>query len=182
MATVEWPCAAPVNTVQRIMMTESAEYVVEEPVDEFVDTKTSIEPMTARSVSTLLLRVCVEFVGTFLVCFFIYAAYTYGAVMYQSSLTFILLVTALAYTSVTALFSRIALVHLNPAVTIGSMLTTRLIPKEMRALILAEMTTIMLGKWIFRSRSPRLTIDISPTEVASAKKFHNPIPSSRTSG
>ena len=111
------------ETVQEPVQEPIVEPIVE-PIGEFENPEALDELETPTSSIPLILRVCAEFVGTFLVCFLIYAAYTYGAVMYQSSLTFILLVTALSYTVVTALFSRFALVHLNPAVTVGSMLTS----------------------------------------------------------
>ena len=80
------------------------------------------EPQTA---SPLALRVAAELVGTFLICFIIYAAYTYGSVLYQSNLILIVLVTGLAYTVVTMLFARISRVQLNPAITVAALLTSK---------------------------------------------------------
>ena len=73
----------------------------------------------------LALRVAAEFVGTFLVCFAIYAAYTYGVIINGTNLAFIVLATAFAYAGVTMLFAPLSRVHLNPAVTVAALLTSR---------------------------------------------------------
>ena len=48
--------------------------------------------------------------------------------------------------------------------------TIRLIEKLMAAPATAEMTTICLEKFNLRSKSPRVTIETMPIEVASEKK------------
>ena len=106
-------------------MTESEVIVSEVPQDLRQEEREVDSNVDRPTTQPLALRVAAEFVGTFLICFIIYAAYTYGSVLYQSSLLFIVVVTALAYAAVTMLFSRISQVQLNPAVTVGALLTSR---------------------------------------------------------
>ena len=60
--------------------------------------------------------------------------------------------------------------------------TTRLIPSDIRELIIADNIMIYFGKLIFRRMSPRPTIEFIPTLVASVKKLQSEIPSKRTIG
>ena len=78
-----------------------------------------------RHQQPLAIRVAAELVGTFLVCFAIYAASTYGVIPTGTNLAFIMLATAFAYAGVTFLLAPLSRVQLNPAVTIAALLTSR---------------------------------------------------------
>ncbi|KAB7788271.1 MIP/aquaporin family protein [Bifidobacterium cebidarum] len=73
----------------------------------------------------LALRVCAELAGSLLLCFAIYAFSTWGSAVYGVNVVFIPFATGLAYAVITTLFARISGGHLNPAVTVAAVLTSK---------------------------------------------------------
>ncbi|MBT1175377.1 aquaporin [Bifidobacterium sp. LC6] len=73
----------------------------------------------------LALRVCAELAGSLLLCFAIYAFTTWGSAVYGINVVFAPLATGLAYAVITALFARVSGAHLNPAVTVAAVLTSK---------------------------------------------------------
>ncbi|PLS24720.1 aquaporin [Bifidobacterium imperatoris] len=73
----------------------------------------------------LALRVCAELAGSLLLCFAIYAFSTWGSAVYGVNVVFVPLATGLAYAVITALFARVSGGHLNPAVTVAAVLTSK---------------------------------------------------------
>ena len=73
-------------------------------------------------------------------------------------------------------------VNLTPVNSAKMKTTTRFIEREISELVIADRTTIYLGKLIFLSISPRPTIDCMPTLVASVKKLQRDIPRSKIIG
>ncbi|WP_298049286.1 MIP/aquaporin family protein [uncultured Bifidobacterium sp.] len=71
----------------------------------------------------LALRVGAELVGSFVVCFAIYAICTLGTAVYGVNMAFIALLTGAIYAAATVIFGRISGAHLNPAVSVAAMLT-----------------------------------------------------------
>ncbi|MCH4160207.1 MAG: aquaporin [Bifidobacterium sp.] len=74
----------------------------------------------------MVIRVCAELAGTFLVTFALYIVGTLGQVLYGASVLFVALATGLAYAAGSALFGRISGAHFNPAVTIAAVFTGKL--------------------------------------------------------
>lgn len=73
----------------------------------------------------LVLRVCAELAGSFLLCFAIYAFSTWGSAVYGVNVVFMAVATGLAYAAVTAIFSRISGGQFNPAVTVAAVLASK---------------------------------------------------------
>ncbi len=69
------------------------------------------------------LRMLAEFIGTFLVCFAIYAICTFGSIIFSLNLAYVAIGTGLAYAAVAFLFAKVSGGQLNPAVTVAAMLT-----------------------------------------------------------
>ena len=69
--------------------------------------------------------VCVaaELVGTFLICFAIYAMCTMGCLVFSTNLLYLALGTGLVYAAVAVMFGKISGGHFNPAITVAAMLT-----------------------------------------------------------
>ncbi|PWG60744.1 MIP/aquaporin family protein [Bifidobacterium catulorum] len=72
-----------------------------------------------------VIRTLAEFAGTFLVCFAIYAAGSYGMIIYGANALFFAFVAGLAYAAVTVVFARFSGGHFNPAVTLAAVLTSK---------------------------------------------------------
>lgn len=88
-----------------------------------------IEPMQQQAVEKkdnatmpLPLRAAGELFGTLFVCFALYLITSLGSSIYGLNMAFIALATALVYGAVTMLFAKVSGAHLNPAITIASLL------------------------------------------------------------
>ena len=68
-------------------------------------------------------RVVAELVGTFLICFAIYAMCTMGCLVFSTNLLYLALGTGLVYAAVAVMFGKISGGHFNPAITVAAMLT-----------------------------------------------------------
>ncbi|WP_033492300.1 aquaporin [Bifidobacterium biavatii] len=75
--------------------------------------------------SPLVMRTLAELVGSFLVCFALYAIGSFGTSIYGANMAFVAVGTALAYAGVTTLLAGVSDVQLNPAVTIAAVLVSR---------------------------------------------------------
>lgn len=73
----------------------------------------------------LAVRVGAELMGSFLLCFAIYAFSTWGSAIYGVNVVFAALATGVAYAVVTAIFARISGGQLNPAITVAAVLTSK---------------------------------------------------------
>lgn len=82
--------------------------------------------MTCVDQPKLAIRAAAELIGSFLVCFAIYAACSFGMAVYGVNMAFVAIVVALAYGAVTTMFASVSGAHLNPAITIAAVLTTPL--------------------------------------------------------
>ncbi|PLS30939.1 major intrinsic protein [Bifidobacterium margollesii] len=81
---------------------------------------------TGTNVTETVRRAGAEFAGSFFVCFALFAASTYGTVLYGANAVFVAVVAALAYGTATAVFARFSGGHFNPAVTLAAALTSRI--------------------------------------------------------
>ncbi|MBM6699304.1 aquaporin [Bifidobacterium pullorum subsp. saeculare] len=81
-------------------------------------------PATASGVK-LPVRVAAELVGSFLVCFAVYAIGTYGTVIQGVNLAFVALGTGLAYAAAALMLGKVSGGQVNPAVTVAEMLLGR---------------------------------------------------------
>ncbi|MBW3088125.1 aquaporin [Bifidobacterium sp. 82T24] len=72
-----------------------------------------------------VIRALAELAGTFLVCFAIYAAGSYGMIIYGANALFFAFVVGLSYAAATVVFARFSGGHFNPAVTLAAVLTSK---------------------------------------------------------
>ena len=81
-------------------------------------------PITKEEQSKpLTLRVGAELVGSFIICFAIYAICSLGSAVYGINMAFIALLTGIVYAAVTVIFGSISGAQFNPAVSVAAMLT-----------------------------------------------------------
>ena len=81
-------------------------------------------PITKEEQSKpLALRVGAELVGSFIICFAIYAICSLGSAVYGINMAFITLLTGIVYAAVTVIFGSISGAQFNPAVSVAAMLT-----------------------------------------------------------
>ena len=81
-------------------------------------------PITKEEQSKpLALRVGAELVGSFIICFAIYAICSLGSAVYGINMAFIALLTGIVYAAVTVIFGSISGAQFNPAVSVAAMLT-----------------------------------------------------------
>lgn len=81
-------------------------------------------PITKEEQSKpLALRVGAELVGSFIICFAIYAICSLGSAVYGINMAFIALLTGIVYAAVTVIFGSISGTQFNPAVSVAAMLT-----------------------------------------------------------
>ncbi len=71
----------------------------------------------------LPIRMGAELVGSFIICFAIYAICSLGSAVYGINMAFIALLTGVAYATATIIFGKISGAQFNPAVSIAAMLT-----------------------------------------------------------
>lgn len=71
----------------------------------------------------LALRVGAELVGSFIICFAIYAICSLGSAVYGINMAFIALLTGIVYAAATVIFGSISGAQFNPAVSVAAMLT-----------------------------------------------------------
>ncbi|MCH4208547.1 MIP/aquaporin family protein [Bifidobacterium sp.] len=100
------------------------------------------------------LRVGAELLGSFLVCFVIYMAYTLSAPLYNPNLAFIALATGFAYAVVTFVFGRISGGQLNPAVTVAAMLTSKTRPLDGVLYIIVQVLGGIAAGAVYKSVLP----------------------------
>lgn len=79
----------------------------------------------SKSQSPLVIRVATEFIATLFAMFAIYTLYSLSTAMYGINVLMIAICTGVAYAASTIIAARISGGHLNPAVTVASMLTGR---------------------------------------------------------
>jgi aquaporin Z len=114
-------------------------------------TMPSPEPLSPTSP---WLRAGTELLGSFLVCFVIYMAYTLSAPLYNPNLAFIALATGLAYAATTLIFGRVSGGQFNPAVTIAAMLTSKTKPLDGLLYIVAQVLGGIAAGAVFKSVLP----------------------------
>lgn len=79
----------------------------------------------AQPKTPLVVRIATEFVATALAMFIIYTFYSLATAMYGINILLIAVGTGVAYSAATSIAAKISGGHLNPAVTVASMLTGR---------------------------------------------------------
>lgn len=109
---------------------------------------------TPLNSTPLWLRVGAELLGSFLVCFVIYMAYTLPTALYSPNLAFIAIATGLAYAIVTFIFGRISGGQFNPAVTIAAMLTSKTQLVDGLLYIIAQVLGGIAAGAVFKSVLP----------------------------
>ncbi len=71
----------------------------------------------------LPIRMGAELVGSFIICFAIYAICSLGSAVYGINMAFIALLTGIVYATATIIFGKISGAQFNPAISIAAMLT-----------------------------------------------------------
>ncbi len=71
----------------------------------------------------LPIRMGAELVGSFIICFAIYAICSLGSAVYGINMAFIALLTGIVYATTTIIFGKISGAQFNPAISIAAMLT-----------------------------------------------------------
>ena len=117
--------------------------------DESVSARTSPRRGTAT-----WFAVAGELLGSFLVCFAIFAAYAFGTPLYGTNLAFIAIATAVAYALVSMTFRSFSRVQLNPAVTLASVLTSKTHVLDGILYVVAQLLGAVAAAAAFRSLLP----------------------------
>ncbi len=76
-----------------------------------------------EQIKPLPVRMGAELVGSFIICFAIYAICSLGSAVYGINMAFIALLTGIVYATATIIFGKISGAQFNPAVSIAAMLT-----------------------------------------------------------
>ncbi|MBT1166298.1 MIP/aquaporin family protein [Bifidobacterium simiarum] len=154
-ATTEESTAVPSETAA----VESTAVTPESPASAAAE-ETTAEPADAKNApkvdgAAMARRALAEFAGSFFVCFALFAAGTYGTVLYGANVVFVAVIAALAYGAAAAAFSRISGGHFNPAVTLAAALTSRIGWLDALAYVVAQ----LLGGIV----AGALTVAVLPT-------------------
>lgn len=116
--------------------------------------ETAAVPAMRNDTVSRWLAVGGELLGSFLVCFVLYAAYTFGAPLYGTNLAFIAITTGVAYALAVMVLARFSRVQLNPAVTLASVLTSKTSVLDGVLYVIAQVVGAIGAAALFRGILP----------------------------
>ena len=119
---------------------------------------------TTKTAAPLIVRIGTEFIATALAMFVVYTFYSLTTVMYGINVLMIAAGTGIAYAAATYIASKVSGGHLNPAVTVASMLTGRtsytaglcyIVAQVLGAIAAAGLFILIIPCLLYTSPSPR---------------------------
>lgn len=126
---------------------------------------------TTKTAAPLIVRIGTEFIATALAMFVVYTFYSLTTVMYGINVLMIAAGTGIAYAAATYIASKVSGGHLNPAVTVTSMLTGRTSYTAGLCYIVAQVLGAIAAAGLFILIIPQQNSSINPSQVGQGSGF-----------
>ena len=126
---------------------------------------------TTKTAAPLIVRIGTEFIATALAMFVVYTFYSLTTVMYGINVLMIAAGTGIAYAAATYIASKVSGGHLNPAVTVASMLTGRTSYTAGLCYIVAQVLGAIAAAGLFILIIPQQDSSIDPSQVGQGSGF-----------
>ncbi|WP_391495807.1 MIP/aquaporin family protein [Gardnerella swidsinskii] len=119
---------------------------------------------TTKTAAPLIVRIGTEFIATALAMFVVYTFYSLTTVIWGFNVLTIAVGTGLAYAAATHIASKVSGGHLNPAITVASMLTGRTSYVSGLCYILAQVFGAVAAARLFLLTIPQKNSNFDPSQ------------------
>lgn len=132
---------------------------------------TDTQCSTTKNSAPLIVRIGAEFIATTLAMFTIYTFYSFTTVIWGVNVLTIAAGTGFAYATAAYITSKISGGHLNPAVTVASMLTGRTPYVAGLCYIVAQVIGSIVAAGLFILTIPHMNSNVDPSQLNQGSGF-----------